>query len=158
MKCSVYYPDRPDSQITLNADSLRAAAGQFFAQHARPDDCLIRVVPSGVLGGDAADFRTTEFMDKDMRRSALATPPSSRPATEKGPQARTERGSAEACIGIGIILSLIGGWFLLQPSADMGRSFESGFPALVNIHKLYIGQTCTIAGAIFLAVGIRPRP
>jgi hypothetical protein len=30
-------------------------------------------------------------------------------------------------------------------------------PRVVNLQRLYIGQTCCIAGAIFLAAGIRPR-
>jgi hypothetical protein len=155
---SVYYPDRPSTELRLEAADHRSAAEQFFRQYPRMDDCLITVVPSGIFG-NIVQVRTTEFMDEETRQSALAAaPPRPVTPTETPPSLPAERGSAAACVWIGIILLLIGAWFLVQPSTEMGQSFESsGFPALVNIHRLYIGQTCIIAGAIFLAAGIRPR-
>jgi hypothetical protein len=69
-----------------------------------------------------------------------------------------ERGYGPLCITLGVVFLLIGGWFLLNPASEMGESLQSsGLPLFINIHRLYIGQTSAIVGAIFLAVGIRPR-
>lgn len=65
-----------------------------------------------------------------------------------------QKGSTEACIGLGILFLLIGVCVLLYPSLGdaeiMGRS-------VVNLQLLTIGQTSSIVGAVFLAAGIRPR-
>ena len=60
------------------------------------------------------------------------------------------------CFIPGLTCSVVGGYFLIVPSEGsaefLGRSIE-----LVNFHRLYLGQTLTIIGAIFLAAAIRPR-
>lgn len=57
------------------------------------------------------------------------------------------------CIGIGVGFMLLGVFFLLI-SPSVGEAFGS---PVVNLQRLYIGQTSAIIGAIFMAVGIRPR-
>jgi hypothetical protein len=66
----------------------------------------------------------------------------------------TYRGNVGLCIGLGIVFLIIGGLLLVFPSS--GDSGFLGRP-VVNLQRLYIGQTTAIIGAIFLAVGIRPR-
>jgi hypothetical protein len=60
------------------------------------------------------------------------------------------------CLVIGILLSLVGAYFLTVPSggaADfMGRSVD-----VVNLHRLYLGQTSAIVGAMFIVAAVRPR-
>jgi hypothetical protein len=72
-------------------------------------------------------------------------------ATAKSSELRAERGSEAACILIGLTLSCVGAYFLFNPT-DPDSSIN-----VVNTHRLYLGQTAFICGAIFLAVGIRPR-
>ena len=59
-------------------------------------------------------------------------------------------------VAIGVLALLIGLYFLLVPSGDSvefgGRSMD-----VVNLHRLYIGQTSTIVGAMFLLAGLRRR-
>jgi hypothetical protein len=64
------------------------------------------------------------------------------------------RGNAGLCIILGLV-GLIGGVYILLNPAD--SSAEIFGRSIVNQHRLVIGQTLTIVGAIFLAVGIRPR-
>jgi hypothetical protein len=65
-----------------------------------------------------------------------------------------EAGSAPLCIALGIAFMLAGGYFLLIAP---GGSTEFGARAIANIHRLTLGETSSIVGAIFLAAGIRPR-
>lgn len=70
-------------------------------------------------------------------------------------ETRSTAGNAGFCITLGILFLLIGGYLLLlSPSEDgaelLGRS-------VVSMHRLVIGQTSSIMGTVFLAVGIRPR-
>ena len=64
------------------------------------------------------------------------------------------RGNPGICLILGLV-GLIGGvYILLNPSDSSAEVFGRN---IVNQHRLVIGQTLTIVGAIFLAVGIRPR-
>ena len=48
---------------------------------------------------------------------------------------------------VGVFLLLVGFWFLiLQPGSE--------YSSVVNIQKLYVGQTAAIVGAILLAAGV----
>jgi hypothetical protein len=80
------------------------------------------------------------------------------PKVERVPPAGTtrmpEKGSAASCIALGVVALLIGLFFLIDPSSG---SPEYGMPHVANIHKLTLGQTFSIMGAIFLAAGLRPR-
>jgi hypothetical protein len=73
---------------------------------------------------------------------------------QEGQEAQEEyKGSAGWCIGLGLLFLAAGAWFLVvDPTGGevMGRS-------IVNSHKVTLGQTAAIVGAIFLAAGIRPR-
>ncbi|HHB9418992.1 TPA: hypothetical protein ACOEN8_004029 [Stenotrophomonas maltophilia] len=64
--------------------------------------------------------------------------------------AREERGSTAACVALGLVALGIGLYFLINPSA-------SGYGNIANMHALAVGQALTIAGAVFLGLGIRPR-
>lgn len=61
---------------------------------------------------------------------------------------------------IGIILMIIGGVVLIDPTVDTGaitgQAMDSGMN-VTNIHLLIVGQTATLVGAIFVAVQWRPR-
>jgi hypothetical protein len=48
----------------------------------------------------------------------------------------------------------VGLWFLLNPELPGASMYSSD---VINLQRLSIGQTFTLVGAIFLAVGIRPR-
>jgi hypothetical protein len=63
---------------------------------------------------------------------------------------------------LGLCCCAIGLVFLLNPEAPVDRSslglYESALPGgVANLHKLALGQTFTIVGAIFLAAAWRPR-
>lgn len=60
------------------------------------------------------------------------------------------KGSAESCIGLGVIALCVGLYFLINPSA-------SGYGNVANIHALALGQAFTVSGAVLLGFGIRPR-
>ena len=60
------------------------------------------------------------------------------------------RGSATACIGLGVIALCVGLYFLLNPGSG-------GYRDIVNMHALAMGQAFTVAGAVLLGFGIRPR-
>lgn len=59
------------------------------------------------------------------------------------------RGSWELCVTIGVVLLLVGGYYLLNPSEEHASA--------VNLQRLAIGATASIVGAIFLASAVRPR-
>ncbi|MDH1243892.1 MULTISPECIES: hypothetical protein [unclassified Stenotrophomonas] len=61
-----------------------------------------------------------------------------------------ERGSAAGCVVLGLVALAIGLYFLINPSA-------SGYGNIANMHALAVGQALTIAGAVLLGLGIRPR-
>jgi hypothetical protein len=66
-----------------------------------------------------------------------------------------EAGSAIACIALGIVLMWIGfDCLVVNPSITADAALGAN---IVNLQRLDIGQACVIAGAIFLAAGIRPR-
>jgi len=67
---------------------------------------------------------------------------------------KAKTGSAELCIIIGMAGFVLGLYMMLNPSDS---SLEVLGRNVVNQQKLILGQTLTIVGAIFLAVGIRPR-
>jgi len=64
--------------------------------------------------------------------------------------ARQERGSEAACVTFGLIALGFGLYFLINPSA-------SGYGNFANMHALAVGQALTVAGAVLLGFGIRPR-
>lgn len=160
MKYRVYYADDASTEAIVEASDHRSAAKHLFSQHPKTEDCRITVETKSFLNYSVEQFHVTEFMDQPTReslgQSAPLQPPTA-PSTyaAAGPP---ERGSASLCVWLGVIFLAIGAWFLLNPSTEFGGSLQSsGFPAFINIHRLYIGQTSAIVGAIFLAVGIRPR-
>jgi uncharacterized membrane protein len=59
------------------------------------------------------------------------------------------RGSDVACVILGVLFLVVGLYFLLNPS-NAGSD-------VANMHRLTLGETLSIMGAIFLAAGIRPR-
>jgi hypothetical protein len=61
-----------------------------------------------------------------------------------------ERGSAAACVILGLVALATGLTFLINPSAGGGGIYA-------NAHALAVGQALTVAGAVLLGLGIRPR-
>ena len=65
-----------------------------------------------------------------------------------------DHGTQTGCIVLGVVFVALGFYFLISPSEGeveiLGRT-------VVNLHRLALGQTSAIVGAIFLAAGIRPR-
>lgn len=61
-----------------------------------------------------------------------------------------ELGSATLCVVLGLAGLGIGLYFLINPSA-------SGYSNIANMHALAVGQALTVAGAVLLGFGIRPR-
>jgi hypothetical protein len=61
------------------------------------------------------------------------------------------------CLTIGVLFSLIGVYFLLLAPSEGSIDYMGGSLSVVNMQRLYLGQTSAIVGAIFVAVGIRPR-
>lgn len=61
-----------------------------------------------------------------------------------------ELGSATLCVMLRLAGLGIGLYFLINPSA-------SGYSNIANMRSLAVGQTLTIAGAVLLGLGIRPR-
>lgn len=60
------------------------------------------------------------------------------------------KGSATACVVLGVIALGTGLYFLMNPSAD-------GYRDIANMNALAIGQALTVSGAVLLGFGIRPR-
>lgn len=104
---------------------------------------------------ECSELSGAEFLAAPAAQSAVdpapATPSASRPELAPVPQG----GSKALCMTLGLVFLLIGAYFLL--AAPSGDSPESLDRAVVNIHRLVLGQTAATVGAIFLAVGIRPR-
>lgn len=61
-----------------------------------------------------------------------------------------ELGSATLCVVLGLAGLGIGLYFLINPSAR-------GYSNIANMHALAVGQALTVAGAVLLGLGIRPR-
>lgn len=61
-----------------------------------------------------------------------------------------ERGSAAACVILGLAALATGLTCLINPSAGGGGIYA-------NAHALAVGQALTVAGAVLLGLGIRPR-
>jgi hypothetical protein len=74
-----------------------------------------------------------------------------------GQQATEELGSPRLCLFLGVSLMVLGGYFLLNPSVPVDNGFGIAVSYVANIHRLTLGETFFITGAIFLAAGIRPR-
>lgn len=110
-----------------------------------------------------------QYMRGQATPEGAPTPsaPQSKPTADPGALAaattgRVPPGSVEpvyssrgTCIVLGILLLLVGVYFLVvSPSAGgaelLGRD-------IVNLQRVYVGQTAAICGSIFLAAGIRPR-
>jgi hypothetical protein len=71
------------------------------------------------------------------------------------PQTGSRRyaGTTTGCLALGLLCTVIGLYLLIDPSA--AKAIVG--PSIANLHKLALGQTLTIVGAIFLAAAIRPR-
>jgi hypothetical protein len=59
------------------------------------------------------------------------------------------------CGGVGLVFWAFGLWFLFNPSVPIDSDTVS--QSVVNLQRLTMGETFTIAGSVFLAVAIRPR-
>lgn len=71
-------------------------------------------------------------------------------ALQQGPDSGAEeRGSATACILIGLLALAVGLYFLINPTVGDG--------SIANLNALAIGQSLTVAGSVLLGFGIRPR-
>jgi hypothetical protein len=78
-------------------------------------------------------------------------------------------GSTTMCVWIGLILAVLGGYFIVEPSLppptppphcnDYRASSwpECNTTRVVNLQRLAAGQTLFLSGAIFLAAAWRPR-
>ena len=84
-------------------------------------------------------------------------------AVEKAPAA-TARASGVALTLLGLACLAVGLYFLLNPAVDNFDAYLAGIQTgisvpreVVNIHRLTLGETFTIVGAIFLAAAWRPR-
>lgn len=69
---------------------------------------------------------------------------------QKGATVGESNGSVEACVVLGVIALCAGLYFLINPDANNYRD-------IANMHALAMGQAFTVAGAILLGFGIRPR-
>ncbi len=70
--------------------------------------------------------------------------------------AAVKHGGSEAlCITLGLLFGCIGLWFLVV-SPSIGTVELLGGD-VVNLHRLALGETSSIVGAIFLAAAMRPR-
>ena len=71
-------------------------------------------------------------------------------ALQLGPASGAEQhGSATACILLGLLALAVGLYFLIDPTVSGGY--------IANLNALAIGQSLTVAGAVLLGLGIRPR-
>ncbi|MBB3277426.1 MULTISPECIES: hypothetical protein [unclassified Pseudoxanthomonas] len=98
-------------------------------------------------------------MDKRVTPSpsvqSFSAPAQSPPAAQSFAQ---EKGSVSACLVLGVVFLLIGLYFLIDPTTNSSSPYGSiDLPKVANIHKLTLGQTFSIMGAVFLAAGLRPR-
>lgn len=80
----------------------------------------------------------------------LRLPESTISAKRANDQSNEERGSATGCIILGLAGLAVGLYFLINPEAN-------GYSNIANMHALAVGQALTVAGAILLGMGIRPR-
>ena len=118
-------------------------------------DCFER--EGAVLGQTVA--QTPEQRAAALDRAAgIDRSVASAPAAAAAPQEETHEGRAMFCNVLGALCLLVGFWLLLNPEGprDYG-SFGDTVPPVVNLQKLYLGQTLAIVGAVFLAAGMRPR-
>jgi hypothetical protein len=100
-----------------------------------------------------------DCMDKPEKSSPTSQPVA--PPDVASDTTRTdfqEQGSASTCITLGVMSLLIGLYFLADPTTASSSAYGSvDMPQIANIHKLTLGETFSIMGAIFLAAGLRPR-
>jgi polyferredoxin len=77
-----------------------------------------------------------------------------REAREQTERNATERNALAALLIVaGVLLLIIGVWYLvLVPGED-----TVGLGTVVNLQRLYIGQTAAIVGGIFFAAGLHER-
>lgn len=74
--------------------------------------------------------------------------------SRKSQMAADGNGSEAVCMVIGIFFWLAAAYLLLL-SPGLGDTVSGR--EVVNLQKLFLGSTCGIAGAIFIAAAIRPR-
>jgi hypothetical protein len=72
------------------------------------------------------------------------------------PAAPAERGHGTLCVLLGLVLVLVGLFYLLSHPDAPKSAFSFGRPT-VNLQHLFVGATFTISGVIFLAAALRPR-
>ena len=112
------------------------------------DECST-CIDAGLQQRRAAGVRPSE--EPVARRQSAATvgivPAASLPnaAVRTTPHA----GSESACMALGAILAVLGFFDLIVSPTEEGN--------VVNLQRLYLGQTAAICGAVFLAAGLRPR-
>ena len=100
--------------------------------------------------------RKHQVIEDDMPSDpGSSSPPTVNDLGSLSNSVRKEAGSVVDCVLTGTILIVVGFYFLLNPS--IGDTTKELGMNVANLQLLDIGETCTIAGAIFLAVGIRPR-
>ena len=92
--------------------------------------------------------------------SALAAAPASSAPNAAPVRLATAGGSTFARGIVGALALLVGLVFLFDPGVDVATSGRFGLEEttrVVNMQRLAIGQTLTLAGAIFLGFAMRPR-
>jgi hypothetical protein len=87
----------------------------------------------------------------------IETPVVQASANDARQQVATERGSQKLCVYVGLFFMVLGLYFLLNPEVPVADGLGIAVSYVANIHRLTLGQTFSIVGAIFLASGIRPR-
>jgi hypothetical protein len=71
------------------------------------------------------------------------------------PTGSTSAGSEGACLLVGGLLLAVGFFFLVVNPSEGGAELLGH--QVVNLQRIYLGQTSAICGAVFLAAGMRPR-
>jgi hypothetical protein len=71
----------------------------------------------------------------------------------KPAQVNGERGLGGLCTAFGLVLMVLGIYFLLEP----GVALEGVSGDVVNLQRLTLGEAFTISGSVFLAAAWRPR-
>ncbi|HEU4700684.1 MAG TPA: hypothetical protein VFS40_15980 [Gemmatimonadales bacterium] len=75
---------------------------------------------------------------------------------------KRETWSATPCLALGLLFLAGGFYFLITSGTPVPNTGLEGLGValpreVVNLQRLAFGQTFTISGAVFLAVGLRPR-
>lgn len=120
---------------------------KFATQLGITSDRAIALIRDGTYIGQIVQGQW--YARADQSESRTKTNP--QPKMEESKQVREskDRGSGLACAILGFLFVCIGFYFLLiSPSESHG---------FANLHRLTVGETFSIMGAVFLAAAIRPR-